>query len=322
MFIASASIRAVVDYLDRVDQKQPRSPAGIMPAAPWRVSPPFMAGGPSWPAILRRRRPDSQACFRRRLTCKTMAKPSSTPLQNTDRRAAKEYYRLMYRSSRRSWNLRDRHMFTTLQALLAHRGAGEAVIWAHNSYRQRSGGRYGLGGRVQHWRTVPDGLRVTPSSSAARIAALSPRRAGPADGSQTVLPAARTAMNMLFRKTGLARSLTDARPRKTSRTFCENRCSNAPSALSIGRNRVPQPLLRPCSRAVRRLCLVPGRAVTPFNWSTAWRPDTYPSGCERRLVAIRRQSPSGPGPVGALRATWKAPKGIASMIARTTWRLA
>jgi erythromycin esterase-like protein len=50
-------------------------------------------------------------------------------------RAAERYYRAMYRSSTESWNLRDRHMFETLQALLAHRGPGcKAVVWAHNSH--------------------------------------------------------------------------------------------------------------------------------------------------------------------------------------------
>jgi erythromycin esterase-like protein len=50
-------------------------------------------------------------------------------------RAAERYYRAMYRSSTESWNLRDRHMFETLQALLAHRGdRGKAVVWAHNSH--------------------------------------------------------------------------------------------------------------------------------------------------------------------------------------------
>lgn len=49
--------------------------------------------------------------------------------------AAENYYRAMYRSSAESWNLRDRHMFATLQALLAHRGEGtKAVVWAHNSH--------------------------------------------------------------------------------------------------------------------------------------------------------------------------------------------
>lgn len=49
--------------------------------------------------------------------------------------AAEQYYRAMYRRSSESWNLRDRHMFDTLRALLEHRGAGaKAVVWAHNSH--------------------------------------------------------------------------------------------------------------------------------------------------------------------------------------------
>jgi erythromycin esterase-like protein len=50
-------------------------------------------------------------------------------------RAAEHYYRLMYRSSKESWNLRDRHMFDTLVRLLAARGSdAKAVVWAHNSH--------------------------------------------------------------------------------------------------------------------------------------------------------------------------------------------
>jgi len=48
---------------------------------------------------------------------------------------AEEYYRSMFYGSRSSWNLRDTHMFETLEALLAHHGAGSrGVIWAHNSH--------------------------------------------------------------------------------------------------------------------------------------------------------------------------------------------
>lgn len=48
---------------------------------------------------------------------------------------AESYYRVMYYGSRESWNLRDRHMFGTLQALLEARGPGsKAVVWAHNSH--------------------------------------------------------------------------------------------------------------------------------------------------------------------------------------------
>jgi protein-L-isoaspartate(D-aspartate) O-methyltransferase len=49
--------------------------------------------------------------------------------------AAERYYRTMYYGAAESWNLRDRHMFETLQAVLAARGPGtKAVVWAHNSH--------------------------------------------------------------------------------------------------------------------------------------------------------------------------------------------
>jgi erythromycin esterase-like protein len=48
---------------------------------------------------------------------------------------AERYYRLMYHGGTESWNLRDRHMFDTLRALLDRRGPqAKAVVWAHNSH--------------------------------------------------------------------------------------------------------------------------------------------------------------------------------------------
>jgi len=50
-------------------------------------------------------------------------------------RDAERYYRVMYAGSRESWNLRDQHMFSTLRAVIEHRGQGSrAVVWAHNSH--------------------------------------------------------------------------------------------------------------------------------------------------------------------------------------------
>ena len=55
-------------------------------------------------------------------------------------RNAEVYYRAMFGGRVTSWNLRDRHMAQTLQALLAHleRHADEEpariVVWAHNSH--------------------------------------------------------------------------------------------------------------------------------------------------------------------------------------------
>jgi protein-L-isoaspartate(D-aspartate) O-methyltransferase len=48
---------------------------------------------------------------------------------------AEAYYRALYYGSDRSWNLRDRHMFDTLECLLAHYGAGaKGIVWEHNSH--------------------------------------------------------------------------------------------------------------------------------------------------------------------------------------------
>ena len=51
---------------------------------------------------------------------------------------AEEYYRTMFRGRVSSWNLRDRHMAETLEALLTHFGKhgtqGKIVVWEHNSH--------------------------------------------------------------------------------------------------------------------------------------------------------------------------------------------
>ena len=48
---------------------------------------------------------------------------------------AERYYRAMYFGAAVSWNERDRHMFETLQNILAEAGpASKAIVWAHNSH--------------------------------------------------------------------------------------------------------------------------------------------------------------------------------------------
>jgi protein-L-isoaspartate(D-aspartate) O-methyltransferase len=48
---------------------------------------------------------------------------------------AEAYYRLMYYGGSASWNLRDQHMFQTLEALLRFHGPdAKAVLWEHNSH--------------------------------------------------------------------------------------------------------------------------------------------------------------------------------------------
>jgi erythromycin esterase-like protein len=53
-------------------------------------------------------------------------------------RDAEEYYQQMYRAEMSSWNLRDRHMAATLDALAEHLerqfGHAKVVVWEHNSH--------------------------------------------------------------------------------------------------------------------------------------------------------------------------------------------
>jgi erythromycin esterase-like protein len=49
--------------------------------------------------------------------------------------SAETYYRVMYYGSAESWNLRDTHMFETLELLLQAKGPrSKALVWAHNSH--------------------------------------------------------------------------------------------------------------------------------------------------------------------------------------------
>jgi erythromycin esterase-like protein len=48
---------------------------------------------------------------------------------------AEAYYRVMYHGSAESWNLRDTHMFETLNMILEAKGQNaKAIVWAHNSH--------------------------------------------------------------------------------------------------------------------------------------------------------------------------------------------
>ena len=60
----------------------------------------------------------------------------------------------MFRGGIESWNLRDRHMADTLDALIDHleatRGSGRVVVWEHNSHvgDARATGRFGQTGEL------------------------------------------------------------------------------------------------------------------------------------------------------------------------------
>lgn len=134
------SIRAVLAYLDEVDAEA----AGVARArygclAPWEDEP---AG---YGAAVRGRFGGCADEVTRMLT-DLLAHRLEYERRDGDRyfdatrnaaviEGAERYYRAMYYGPHSSWNLRDKHMFETLEALLERAGPdGKAVVWAHNSH--------------------------------------------------------------------------------------------------------------------------------------------------------------------------------------------
>ena len=131
-------------------------------------------------------------------------------------RAAERYYRIMYRGGNEWWNLRDRHMFDTLQALLRAGGAqAKAVVWAHNSHIGNAAatamgwhGEFNIG---ELCRTAygDEAVLIGFGTDRGTVAA-----ADDWDGEmriKSVIPARPDSYEFAFRKSGLSRSLTDWR---------------------------------------------------------------------------------------------------------------
>jgi erythromycin esterase-like protein len=151
-------------------------------------------------------------------------------------RAAEQYYRAMYRSGAASWNLRDRHMFDTLQRLMAHRADARAVVWAHNSHIGNASatamgwrGEFNIGELA---RTVygDDVVLIGFGTDRGHVAAASDW--GSAMRVMTVRPARDDSWEAAFRRTGLARSLTDWRGAK--REQCADLFSQSLLERAIG----------------------------------------------------------------------------------------
>lgn len=135
------SIAAVLAYLDRVDPEEARlARARYGCLTPWQDDPSlygratlYLDKSPCEDGVVA----ELRALLDKRLVYVRRDGDSFFDAAQNARvvRTAEHYYRLMYRSSKDSWNLRDRHMFDTLTRLLAARGGqAKAIIWAHNSH--------------------------------------------------------------------------------------------------------------------------------------------------------------------------------------------
>ena len=97
---------------------------------------------------------------------------------------AEEYYRAMFRGRPNTWNLRDRHMFETLEKLAVHLGArlgrkARIVVWAHNSHLGNAAATdMGRRGEINIGQLVSEkygdrGLRIGFSTSRGTVTAAS-----------------------------------------------------------------------------------------------------------------------------------------------------
>lgn len=132
-------------------------------------------------------------------------------------RAAERYYRSMYRGAAESWNLRDRHMFDTLQTLMAHTADARAVVWAHNSHVGNASatgmgwrGEFNIGELVRN-AYGDQAVLIGFGTDRGTVAAASDW--GAAMQVMEVKPSRDDSWEGTFRRTGLARSLTDWRGR-------------------------------------------------------------------------------------------------------------
>lgn len=138
LYSLGASIEAVLGYLDRHDAEA----AGIARRrygclTPWAEEPEHYGS-----AVLRRRYGSCEeavvAQCREILQRGIEGDPEGYLDAAQNARlvsAAERYYRAMYQGGAASWNLRDRHMFETLEQILKARGPqARAVVWAHNSH--------------------------------------------------------------------------------------------------------------------------------------------------------------------------------------------
>lgn len=144
LYSMGASIRCVIDYLERVDPavaKEARKRYGCL--EPWLEDP------TAYGLAALRGMEDCEVhvmemlrdLLKKRLEYIERDVLDGEEYQSGTQNAylvrdAERYYKAMYWSSSSSWTLRDTHMFDTLFRLLQHRPppANKAIVWAHNSH--------------------------------------------------------------------------------------------------------------------------------------------------------------------------------------------
>ena len=137
----NASISAVVEYLERFDPEAARVAReryGCL--TPWQRDPATYGRAALTTGYAKCEAPVLLALhdlLARQLEYETQDRDSFLDATQNARliACAELYYRAMYYATAESWNLRDQHMFETLNHLMNWRGKNaKAIVWAHNSH--------------------------------------------------------------------------------------------------------------------------------------------------------------------------------------------
>jgi protein-L-isoaspartate(D-aspartate) O-methyltransferase len=137
----NASIAAVIEYLDRFDPEAAavaRERYGCL--RPWQRDPATYGRAALATGYAKCERPVLlvlRDLLEKQLEYQAQDRDSLLDAAQNARlvASAERYYRAMYYATAESWNLRDRHMFDTLNHLIDWRGENaRAVVWAHNSH--------------------------------------------------------------------------------------------------------------------------------------------------------------------------------------------
>ena len=131
---------------------------------------------------------------------------------------AEQYYRSMFRGRASSWNLRDRHMVETIEALVAHLNGSrqpKAIVWAHNSHlgdaratEMSQHGELNVGQLIRE-RFGDEAVLIGFSTHHGSVTAASDW--GAIAERKNVRPALRGSYEELFHETGLERFWIDLR---------------------------------------------------------------------------------------------------------------
>jgi erythromycin esterase-like protein len=206
---------------------------------------------------------------------------------------AEEYYRAMFHGRPSSWNLRDRHMVETLEALVAYLdrqgGSTKVVVWAHNSHlgdarATEMGERGELNvGQLMRERYGRDAALVGFSTYTGSVTAASDW-GGPAERKR-VRPALPGSYEALFHETGLRRFALTLRDGGVAvEGLREPRLERAIGVIYLpGTERISHYFAaRLADQFDAVLHFDETRAVEPLERTPGWEkgevPETFPSG--------------------------------------------